>query len=64
MLGLIRMGEWCTEQHGKTGLTTACLSSPHSPEDVTRMVAEYVRKWIPEPGAGLLAGSSVHADMR
>ena len=28
------------------------------------MVVEYVQKWIPEKGAGLLAGSSVHQDMR
>ncbi|ODN94267.1 oligoribonuclease [Cryptococcus wingfieldii CBS 7118] len=58
------MGEWCTEQHGKTGLTRACLDSPHSYEDVVQKVLAYIQKWIPEKGAGLLAGSSVHADMR
>jgi oligoribonuclease len=58
------MGEWCVNQHGKSGLTQACLVSPHSYEDVTAMVLDYIKRWIPEKGAGLLAGSSVHADMR
>lgn len=56
------MDEWCTNQHGKTGLTQACIESKDSLEDVTAKVVEYVKEWIPEPKAGLLAGSSVHAD--
>lgn len=56
------MGEWCVNQHGKTGLTQACIDSPHTHEEVHQKVAAYIRKWIPERGAGLLAGSSVHAD--
>ncbi|KAL1411434.1 Phosphatidylinositol 3,4,5-trisphosphate-dependent Rac exchanger 2 protein [Vanrija albida] len=58
------MNEWCVNQHGKSGLTQACLDSPHSYDDVTAKVVEYIQRWIPERGAGLLAGSSVHADMR
>lgn len=58
------MGEWCTDQHGKSGLTQACIDSPHSYAEVTAGVLAYIQKWIPEKGAGLLAGSSVHADMR
>ncbi|KAK8864492.1 hypothetical protein IAR55_001742 [Kwoniella newhampshirensis] len=58
------MNEWCIDQHGRSGLTAACLSSPHSYEEVTQKVVEYIQRWIPEKGAGLLAGSSVHADMR
>ncbi|KLT45422.1 putative RNA exonuclease, partial [Cutaneotrichosporon oleaginosum] len=58
------MGEWCTEQHGKSGLTAACLASPHTYDEVAANVLAYIQKWIPEKGAGLLAGSSVHADMR
>jgi len=56
------MGEWCTNQHGKSGLTQACIDSKDTHEEVTQKVVEYIQKWIPEPGAGLLAGSSVHAD--
>lgn len=58
------MGDWCREQHGKSGLTQACLDSPYSYDTVVEKVLDYIRKWIPERGAGLLAGSSVHADMR
>jgi oligoribonuclease len=58
------MGEWCTDQHGKSGLTAACLASPHTYDEVAANVLAYIQKWIPEKGAGLLAGSSVHADMR
>ena len=58
------MNEWCINQHGKTGLTQACIDSPHTHEQVEEKVRAYLEKWIPETGAGLLAGSSVHADMR
>ena len=58
------MGEWCTNQHGKSGLTQACIKSPHTHDQVTKLVLEYIQRWIPEAEAGLLAGSSVHADMR
>ena len=52
------------EQHGKSGLIQACLDSPYSYDTVVEKVLDYIRRWIPERGAGLLAGSSVHADMR
>jgi oligoribonuclease len=58
------MNEWCVDQHGKSGLTDACISSPHTHDEVEEKVRAYLEKWIPEVGAGLLAGSTVHADMR
>lgn len=58
------MNEWCIDQHGRSGLTQACLDSTHTHPEVERLVREYIEKWIPEKGAGLLAGSTVHADMR
>jgi len=58
------MNEWCINQHGKTGLTQACIDSPYTHDEVEEKVRAYLEKWIPEAGAGLLAGSSVHADMR
>ena len=58
------MNEWCVDQHGKSGLTEACISSPHTHDEVEEKVRAYLEKWIPEVGAGLLAGSTVHADMR
>ncbi|GLB37755.1 putative ribonuclease H-like protein [Lyophyllum shimeji] len=59
---LDRMGEWCTKQHGQSGLTQACLNSPYSREYVSNAVLAYIKKWIPEQRVGVLAGNSVHAD--
>ncbi|EKM53426.1 uncharacterized protein PHACADRAFT_259806 [Phanerochaete carnosa HHB-10118-sp] len=56
------MDEWCTNQHGKSGLTAACLGSPHSTEFVAKEVLAYIKKWIPEQRVGVLAGSTVHFD--
>lgn len=56
------MDGWCTNQHGQSGLTKACLESPHTREYVTSEVLKYIKKWIPQPKIGVLTGSSVHAD--
>jgi len=56
------MDEWCTNQHASTGLTEACLKSPHSKEFVSQAILSYVKKWIPHPRIGVLAGNSVHVD--
>ncbi|KAF7362201.1 Exonuclease domain-containing protein [Mycena venus] len=56
------MDEWCTKQHGQSGLTQACLDSPHSHEEVSKAVLEYIKKWVPQRRVGILAGNSVHAD--
>ncbi|KAJ6593530.1 ribonuclease H-like domain-containing protein [Mycena capillaripes] len=56
------MNEWCTKQHGQSGLTQACLDSPHSHEEVSKAVLEYIKKWVPQRRVGILAGNSVHAD--
>ncbi|WWC89231.1 uncharacterized protein L201_004149 [Kwoniella dendrophila CBS 6074] len=61
---LDNMNEWCINQHGKSGLTQSCIDSKYSYEQVSDKVLEYLEKWIPERGAGVLAGSTVHADMR
>ncbi|KAF5321918.1 hypothetical protein D9619_001968 [Psilocybe cf. subviscida] len=56
------MDDWCTEQHGRSGLTKACLESPHTMESVSKSVLEYIKKWVPTERIGVLAGNSVHAD--
>ncbi|TFK44879.1 ribonuclease H-like protein [Crucibulum laeve] len=56
------MDEWCKNQHGQSGLTKACLESPHTKEYVSKEVLDYVKKWIPQQRIGVLAGNSVHAD--
>ncbi|ORX35796.1 ribonuclease H-like domain-containing protein [Kockovaella imperatae] len=58
------MDEWCTTTHGESGLTQACIDSPHTLEAVSQTVLDYVKRHIPDRGSGLLAGSSVHADLR
>ncbi|EJD08137.1 ribonuclease H-like protein [Fomitiporia mediterranea MF3/22] len=59
---LDRMDEWCTRQHGSTGLTQACLASSNTLSSVESMVLDYVQKYIPERKVGVLAGNSVHVD--
>ncbi|KIJ65905.1 hypothetical protein HYDPIDRAFT_109989 [Hydnomerulius pinastri MD-312] len=56
------MDEWCTTQHGKSGLTKACIESPYTKDHVSKAVLQYIQKWIPDRRTGVLAGSSVHAD--
>ncbi|CAL1711328.1 unnamed protein product [Somion occarium] len=59
---LDKMDEWCTKQHESSGLTQACIVSPHTKEFVAQEVLNYIRKWIPKQRTGVLAGNSVHAD--
>ena len=46
----------------QSGLTQACLDSPHTSEFVADKVLEYIKKWVPSKQTGVLAGNSVHAD--
>ncbi|GAA5986961.1 hypothetical protein JCM11641_002268 [Rhodosporidiobolus odoratus] len=61
---LEKMNEWCIKQHGKTGLTRACLESTHSMAEVDELVTAYVTKHFPPSTPMLLAGNSVHADRK
>lgn len=47
---------------GQSGLTRQAIESPHTPAEVASYVLEYVKRWVPEPRTGVLAGNSVHAD--
>ncbi|KIN01831.1 hypothetical protein OIDMADRAFT_196429 [Oidiodendron maius Zn] len=57
-----KMDEWCTRTHGENGLTTAVLASKVTAEQAAAELLEYIKKFVPEPRRGLLAGNSVHAD--
>lgn len=59
---LDRMGEWCTEHHGASGLTQACIDSSTTAEDAAEGLLQYIKQFVPERRTGLLAGSSVHVD--
>ncbi len=38
------------------------MESKDTREYVTSEIFKYIKKWIPQPRNGVLAGSSVHAD--
>jgi len=59
---LDQMGEWCTKTHGDSGLTAASIESKTTPEQAANDLLDYIRKFISDPGQGLLAGNSVHYD--
>lgn len=46
----------------QSGLTQACMTSPHTREYVTKAILGYIKKWVPEKRTAVLAGNSVHAD--
>ncbi|KAI0629042.1 ribonuclease H-like protein [Trametes polyzona] len=59
---LDNMGTWCQNTHGASGLTEACIDSPFTKDFVEQQVLNYIKKWIPKAGHGVLAGNSVHMD--
>jgi len=59
---LDKMDDWCKNQHGSSGLTKACLNSPHTKDYVAQAVLNYIKQWVPTQRSGVLAGNSVHAD--
>jgi len=59
---LDRMGEWCTDHHGSSGLTAACLASTTTASEAAAGCLAYIKKYVPEPKKALLAGNTVHAD--
>ena len=59
---LDRMGEWCTQHHGQSGLTQACMDSNTSAKTAATGLLQYIQKHVPRPRTALLAGNSVHAD--
>lgn len=56
------MGEWCIQHHGESGLTKKVIESTNTREHVEQELLAYIKKWIPEPRKGILAGNSVHMD--
>ncbi|CAK7198400.1 Phosphatidylinositol 3,4,5-trisphosphate-dependent Rac exchanger 2 protein [Sporothrix eucalyptigena] len=56
------MDAWCTDHHGRSGLTNSVLVSTVTHEEAADGLLAYIQKYIPTKGVGLLAGSSVHAD--
>jgi len=58
------MDEWCTNQHGKTGLTGQVKNSTISEEKAGKDLLEFIKKHCPGVREGILAGNSVGEDKR
>lgn len=58
---LLRMDRWCVEQHGKSGLTTAVLSSTTSLEHAEKETLQFIKKYCAKH-TGRLAGNTVWQD--
>ena len=59
---LDRMDKWCTDTHGRSGLTAASIASTTTAQQAADGLLDYVQKYVPQPRSGLLAGNSVHFD--
>lgn len=59
---LDQMDDWCTNTHGKSGLTAACITSTTTHGQAASGLLRYVMEYVLEPRRGLLAGNSVHCD--
>ena len=57
------MGEWCKEQHGKSGLTQKVLQSKVSLSDAEEIIYNFVSKHT-NKGMCPLAGNSVYLDKK
>lgn len=59
---LDKMDEWCTQHHGDSGLTKACIESKTTAAEAAEALLDYIKRYVPKPRTALLAGNSVHAD--
>lgn len=57
------MDEWCTEHHGKSGLTARVLASKVSCAEAEQATLDFLREWVPA-GVSPLCGNSISQDRR
>jgi len=60
---LDNMGEWCTKQHGKTGLTAKCKESKVTLKEAETQLMAFLEKHCTK-GTGILSGNSIGTDKR
>ncbi|XP_062617528.1 oligoribonuclease, mitochondrial-like [Saccostrea cucullata] len=58
---LNNMGEWCTKQHGESGLTESVRNSKIDLKSAENVMVEFIKPHI-VPSSCPLAGNSVHCD--
>lgn len=57
------MGEWCTKQHGSSGLTQRVLESTVTMQDAERQTIAFLEQYVGK-GQSPMCGNSVHQDRR
>ncbi|MBS3797323.1 MULTISPECIES: oligoribonuclease [unclassified Pseudoalteromonas] len=57
------MDEWCTNQHGKSGLTARCKASEITEQEAMAETLAFLEQWVPK-GASPLCGNSIGQDRR
>jgi len=57
------MDEWCTNQHGKSGLTDRVKNSAISEETAENLTLAFLRQYVPE-GKSPMCGNSICQDRR
>ena len=60
---LDNMDEWCTNQHGKSGLTDRVRNSAISEETAENLTLAFLRQYVPE-GKSPMCGNSICQDRR
>lgn len=61
---LDKMGEWCQEHHGESGLTERVLQSTISEKEAEKQVIEFVKRHVDvNTHTPLIAGNSVYMDL-
>ncbi|MGE5626034.1 MAG: oligoribonuclease [Bacillota bacterium] len=60
---LTAMGEWCTRQHGQSGLTERVRQSRVGMAEAERATLEFLRQHVP-PNASPMCGNSICQDRR
>lgn len=60
---LSRMDDWCTNQHGSSGLTNKVKNSKISTRKAEMLTLEFLRKYVPE-GKSPICGNSICQDRR
>lgn len=57
------MDEWCTNQHGKSGLTQRVKDSKVSEAEAEKRTIAFLQQWVPA-GASPMCGNSICQDRR
>ncbi|HEU5399301.1 MAG TPA: oligoribonuclease [Gammaproteobacteria bacterium] len=60
---LAAMGEWCTRQHGQSGLTQRARDSRIGQQQAEQQTLEFLRRHVPA-GASPMCGNSICQDRR